>query len=469
MKKTRYKRDMSAKPSKRNAISFEAFGGAKEVGRSAFILQDRDRKILLDAGIKLQAFDETLVPVGLKEQGDSITGIILSHAHIDHSGFIPAVFEAGFAGSLFMTEPTLDISFLLWKDHLKIEKRKFWDENGLIDAYDKTVGMKYRQKKKISDGITVEFFPAGHILGSAMSLIDWDGFLILYTGDINDQITPLFNGYNLDGLDEEIDLVISEGTNGCRNIPLRKDVNKSFKSDVLNRLNKGKKVLVPSFAVGRSQEILTVLSEDIRDYPIYIDGMINTVNQITENYLTPNWVDSAILDRLKEEKVSSPFRYENMISLTRENFENLADYRRHLGSNKGPLVICSTSGMLMPSPIYTHLEYHAPDPENLLAIVGFQAPGTIGREILNGSKLLRLPSRGKPKDIPIRSKVSRFHFSGHVTEQGIKALFEKVKPKNSCLIHCTAKESQDLSKKLQNCFTPGLHEPISFKMESFNG
>ena len=374
-------------------LKFTAYGAAEEVGRSSFILEDADHTILLEAGIKLQANGLSLAPEGLKERAKEIDAAVLSHAHVDHSGYLPALWQNGYHGKLFMTEPTLDIVTLLWEDHFKIEGSRHWSKNGFERAMESTVTLKYKERTEIADGIFIEFYNSGHILGAAMILIDWKGTKILYTGDINDQQTPLFDGFEMP--DCEIDILITESTNGTRKIKSRQEVNKEFQSEVIAILESGKKVIIPSFAVGRSQEILTVLTEVIKTYPIYVDGMINKMIEITKKYLNPFWVDQPILDRLRAEKRENQFEYDNIFQITRENYDHTGDFRKFLGKSDEPCIILTTSGMFMPSPVHTHLFYAGSDQGNLIAVTGYQAEGTLGREIMEGKRKITLSKIGR--------------------------------------------------------------------------
>jgi predicted metal-dependent RNase len=154
-------------------LKITAYGAAEEVGRSSFILEDDRHTILLEAGIKLQPEGLSLAPEGLKERAQDIDAAVLSHAHVDHSGYLPALWQNGYRGKLFMTEPTLDIVTLLWQDHFKIEGSRHWSKNGLERAIENTITLRYRERTEIADGIFIEFYNSGHILGAAMILIDW--------------------------------------------------------------------------------------------------------------------------------------------------------------------------------------------------------------------------------------------------------------------------------------------------------
>ena len=434
-------------------LTLTAYGAANEVGRSAFIIEDGKRAILLDAGIKIQPKRApSLAPEGLKERVKDLSAIILSHAHVDHSGFIPALFEKGYSDKLHMTHPTKDIVRLLWEDQMKIDARH-WRESGLENAWDHIEVHKYREVFEVAKGITVEFYNSGHILGAAMVLINWEGTTILYTGDMNDQQTPLFDGFEIP--DIKVDVLLTETTNGLRKVKPRAEVNAEFIREVKKTLNAGHRVTIPSFAVGRSQELLIVLTDVIKNYPIYIDGMINKMVAITERFLSSDWVDKPLLDRLKKEGNYSPFRYKNITAITPDNLGNTHDYRRFLGKSKEPSIIVTTSGMMEPSPLHTHLSFTAHNKDNLIAVTGYQAEGTTGREIMDGKRVVKLSTaRNKFKDVEIKSRIMRFGFSGHTSSEGIANLIEAVQPKQIYLIHGDPTNQDDLKSIITNGVVP---------------
>ena len=439
---------------KNGQIKLTGYGASAEVGRSAFVIEDDKRRVLIECGLKIMPGDEpTLAPDGIKERFHELDAVLLSHAHVDHSGYLPALWENGYFGKLYMTRPTLEIVQVLWLDHLKIEGNRHWSTSGMHRAISNTVTVDYHEEIEITEGVSIKYINAGHILGSGMILIDWDGYKILFTGDINDKITPLFDGFEIP--EGEIDVLITESTNGCREVIERETINSEFIADVRRTLDLGNKVIIPCFALGRSQELLTVLTEHIRDYPIYVDGMIKIMNQITEKYLSEKWVSNSLITRMKNEGIYSPFRYENVIEISKDNFENTHDFRKYLCKSKDPVIILTTSGMMEPSPLHTHLRYAAKSNKNLITVVGYQAEGTRGRDLLNGAKSISLSiDWNREEMVSINAKIKRFHYSGHTSVQGIKNLAKKINAKQIYMIHGDQKEQDDIREELSNGVIP---------------
>jgi len=418
-----------------NDIKITAYGATNFVGRSSFLLSDRDHKILLDCGIELRPKQYSKAPTGVDHIAHDINAFLLSHAHIDHSGYVPKLAQKGYNGSYYMTAPTKDIVYKLWLDHLKIEGRRHWSESDLDKVFRNIRTNDYNKKFKISDGITAEFIDAGHVLGAAQILIDWEGTLILYTGDINDRVTPMFDGYKLPK--EDVDVLIIESTNGDRYVPERSKIDVGLGLLAKQTADNGNKMLLPSFAVGRSQEILITLAfdRDLRDVPVYIDGMINSMNMITEHYLSEKWVSKRFLEKLKSMGLNSPFEQENFIPIPSISDRTHSSRKFVAKKNEGAIIV-TTSGMLEGGPIHTYLELCGTNENNVLGFTGYQVEGTTGRAIYDGEKEIVLQSDyRKMKNIILKNKIMKFPYSGHSSVDGLKRAMEKSGARDIIMVH----------------------------------
>lgn len=418
-----------------NDIQITAFGATDYVGKSSFLLSDKDHKVLLDCGIELVPKGLSKAPKGVDEIANTLNAFFLSHAHIDHSGYVPRLAKEGYKGFYYMTHPTKDIAYTLWRDHLKIEGRRHWSERDLDVVYNKIKTTNYHQKIKIGDGITAEFLNAGHVLGAAQILIDWEGTLILYTGDINDRITPMFDGYELPN--EQIDILITESTNGDRYVPEREKIDVGLRLLAKQTAETGNKMILPSFAVGRSQEILITLAldNDLDEIPIYMDGMINKMNMITEHYLSDKWVSKRFLEQLRESNLHSPFEKSNFIPI--HEVSERTQYARKLisSSDKGSIIV-TTSGMLEGGPIHTYLELCGSNEDDVLGFSGYQVLGTTGREIFDGKKELYIQSEtGKKRKIQLKNQIMKFPYSGHSSVDGLKRIMKETAAQDIILVH----------------------------------
>ncbi|OLS32703.1 MAG: Ribonuclease [Candidatus Heimdallarchaeota archaeon AB_125] len=425
-----------------NDINITAYGATDYVGRSSFLLHSRDHNILLDCGLQLVPKQFSIAPKGVDNIAHKIDSVLLSHAHIDHSGYMPSLSKNGFRGNFHMTHPTKEIVYKLWLDHLKIEGRRHWSESDLDKVFRRIKTTEYNKPFKISDGITARFINAGHVLGAAQILIDWEGTLILYTADINDRITPMFDGYDVP--DEEIDVLLSESTNGDRYVPERSKIDVGLRLMAKQIVDEKNKMILPSFAVGRSQEMLITLAldDDLNDVPIYMDGMINHMNMVTEHFISDKWVSKRFLEQLKDAGLHSPFDKQNLIPVPSIS-NRTHNSRKYISSNEEGSIIVTTSGMLEGGPVHTYLELLGSNPNNVLGFTGYQVDGTTGREIFDGNKNITLRNNyGKSKKVNLKLKVMKFPYSGHSSVDGLKELMVKTKAKDIVLMH-GEKRNQD--------------------------
>ncbi len=417
-------------------------GGGTEVGRSCFIIRDRDRAVVLDAGIKLQPRrrkKKSIPPRGFRKYEEEIVAVLVSHAHLDHSGFVPALFKNHSEAKVHMTEPTLDIVQELWKDHLKIEGTNHFNKRDIASTKKATITHRYSEPFRVTDGITAYFEDAGHVLGAASIVLDWDGQRIFYSGDISNAKTPFHDPVKIPE-PNSIDVMITETTNGNRMIPSRKEVFSDLTKALLKIYSRKAKALIPSFALGRSQEIEAFLIQRFGDFlekfPVYIDGMIATMNSIHEKYLDPHWISPRLLSWLKDNGYSSPFKNE-MITLVEDLAKrNREKVRKRISREESPMIICTTSGMMEGGPVHSYLRYMDNKTTNLLAIVGYQVEGTIGHDIQNGIRQFHIVSPWKEEyDLNISMQIQRFGFSGHISSTGLEEFIRFSQPTRVIGIH----------------------------------
>ena len=450
-----------------NDIHVTAYGSTDYVGRSAFLLSDKDHKILLDCGLQLVPKAFSIAPKGVDSIASSLDAVLLSHAHIDHSGYMPSLSRNGYRGNYFMTHPTKEIAYRLWLDHLKIEGRRHWGESDLDRVFHKIRTLNYNTPFKLADGITAEFINAGHVLGAAQILIDWEGTQILYTADINNRVTPMFDGFDIP--EEPIDVLLTESTNGDRYVPERSKINVGLKLIAKQLTSEKHKMILPSFAVGRSQETLITLAldNDLSDVPVYIDGMINIMNMITENYLSEKWVSRRFLEQLKEANLRSPFERSNFIPVNSIS-DRTQSARRYIARNSEGSIIVTTSGMLEGGPVHTYLELCGDNEENVIGFTGYQVEGTLGRSIYDGERNITLESnRGRKKDIVLKSKVMKFPYSGHSSVEGLKQMMQETKAQDIILVHGDRKNQEYILNYVNDIAQPRiLQEGVKSKLLS---
>jgi len=388
-------------------ISFTAQGGCNEVGRSSFLL-DFGEKIVLDRGVKLTP-DGSEYPLPVETNLDAV---IISHGHLDHSGALPDLFVNSSILS-YMTAPTLEISKILWFDTLKIagleSESISFSKDEVEEAAQYTFPVDYRRVLQITKGCSMQFFDAGHILGSAMPKLTFGEKSFLYTGDFKVRETRLFKGCDMDV--GKVDWLAIESTYGDRNHPPRKECEKLFIEEIQETLDRGGTALVPAFAVGRSQELIDVLHGHKINAPIYLDGMGQKVARTTlrfPRFLKNHQFLKKALDKTLWVK-------------------NNADRNRAL---KQPSVIVTTAGMLQGGPALNYLKRIYKDEKSNVFLTGFQVEGTPGRTLMETNKI---DIDGKIYDI--KGKVEKFDFSAHASQREMIKAITKWQPKKILLVH----------------------------------
>ncbi|MHA1330986.1 MAG: MBL fold metallo-hydrolase [Candidatus Hodarchaeales archaeon] len=425
-------------------LEIQFFGAAKSVGKSCVMISDKDRRVILDAGIQLHPRRTGLLsdaPKEVLDYADEINAVILSHAHVDHSAYTPALYKAGYNGSTHMTYPTKEIVKILWKDHLKIEGPNHFNSFHLKKAINNIHTHYYKKRFKIDNGITCEFLDASHILGSASILLDWEGTRILYTGDFNDAKTPFHDSITYPDPDKPIDILLIETTNAKRKINSRKETTSDLTKSLLKCYGRGGKAIIPSFALGRSQEIQAYLTNDfdsfLHKYPLYIDGMILEINKVYNHFMNEKWVSPRILLNLKERGLYSPFDHEGIHKIDEIPLVgNRARKREVLATQRKQSIILTTSGMLEGGPVYDYLRYTGGDNRNGLFIVGYQVPGTVGADIVSGKTRVKLDDGfGQEFDVDLLMEIKHFEFSGHSTLDGLIQMVRYSSPRKIYAMH----------------------------------
>jgi predicted metal-dependent RNase len=425
-------------------LEINILGASDSVGKSCVLISDdENRKVILDAGIQLHPRRTGLVSTApnVDQFAEETDAVLISHAHIDHSAYTPALYRAGYRGPTYMTHPTKDLVRVLWKDHLKIEGPHHYGVSHLQKALDMISPHYYGRKIRISDGVTAEFLDASHILGSALILLDWEGTRILYTGDFNDAKTPYHDPIKFPDPDDPIDILITETTNANRRIEGRKIAINKFTKSLLQCYSRGGKAIIPSFALGRSQEIQAYLMSDfdsfLYKFPLYIDGMILEMNSIYEKFMNSKWVSPRILIDLKDKGLKTPFDH-NGIKIIDDVARKMKRSKKRdlLINQEQQSMILTTSGMMEGGPVYDYLRLGGNNPLNALLIVGYQVEGTLGSDIARGVKDVSLDNGfGRIDDVFLELEVTQFEFSGHASLDGLVQMVKYTSPKDIFAIH----------------------------------
>ena len=371
------------------------FIGAPEmVGRAAFLLEEDKHRIILDYGVELTKPPKLPLTIPPKY----VDALILSHAHLDHVGAAPYLYVSGNM-PLYLTPPTLDLTEVLIKDFLKLSGEYLpFEYLDYIYMSQRAMYMKYREEASISSSpFKIEFLDAGHIPGSAQIIVRSNGKKILYTGDINNYETRLQKAADIN-YEEDFDMVIIESTYGADIHPERERLEKVFVEKVTDVVENDGVVLVPSFAVGRSQEILLILRQRGFKHKIIMDGMALEVTDL----LLKN------RDFLKSPK---------SLKKTYGTVKKVRRWKERKRIVKEPGVIIAPAGMLGGGSAVFYISKLYKNRKNAIFLVGYQAPGTPGRVLLEEG-IVRV------EHTSTKAEADRyyFEFSSHTDREGLKKL-----------------------------------------------
>ncbi len=380
-------------------MDVKILGAANEVGRSGFLVNCNGTNLLLDYGV---LFGRRGTPPGypLHVKPKDLDAIIITHAHLDHSGYVPSLFVSGNT-DVYATPPTFDLSKLLIEDMLKIEKNSHpFDLPELNNMMKNAKEIGFNQK--ITKGnTTFELRESGHVIGGSTVLVESEKKRLFYTGDIKTNGSRMLREMDLDI--GEIDLLITESTYAKTEQKPRKESEKElieFANEVMDR--KGI-LFIPSFSVERSQEIACILKSVNFKHKIIMDGMALKVNEIMFRHP----------DYLRDPKVFSEAI--NSSTAIREHSER----KRAMGE---PCVVISPAGMLVGGNAVFYLQNLAFDDRNGIALVSYQGEGTPGKKLLETGKV---STRGK--DVNVTAEVKQFEFSGHADRNELFDMIKKIK------------------------------------------
>jgi len=377
-------------------MEVKVLGSAREVGRSAVLLKSSSANLLLDFGVLVQK--EIGFPVHV--QPKDVDAILLSHAHLDHSGALP-LFYLSNGPRTYTTPLTLELTRLLIEDFLRISGFYLpFEYLDLLEMMKKTITISPNETVRISD-FKVTFYDAGHIPGSTSILLEGEGKRILYTGDINDEDTQLLKGADYEV--GELDLLITESTYATEDHPPRKEIEESFVEYAKEVIERGGVLFVPAFSVGRAQEIACVLHSYNFPYQIYMDGMALKTNEILFRY---------------PEYLRNPRLFRKAIN----NVEVVTSWKQRKRIINTPSVIISPAGMLVGGAAVFYNQQIAQRERNAIAIVAYQVTGTPGRTLLEKGLAL---VNGRPTKV--KAEIKRFDFSSHSGRSGLMNLIRKVR------------------------------------------
>lgn len=444
-------------------------GAAKTVTGSQHLIEVNGKRILLDCGLfqgkRKEAFE--LNRSGFCA-GKDLDCLVLSHAHIDHSGNIPCLVKKGFNGDIICTSATRDLCAVMLMDGAHIQEQDvefinklrrqnkqkefepLYTKEDVVVSMDQFVGISYNRRREIVPGVHLTLVDAGHMLGSANVILDIHDqeknrdLRLVFSGDIGRSGIPIINDPAL--LSEGADILIMESTYGNRQHPPYQESEKELKRIVNETYQRGGTLLIPAFAVGRTQQLVYALHKlflkrDIPKLPIYVDSPLAT--RVTDIFrLHPETYDSEIREFLLKDNHSNPFGFDTL------RYTQSVEDSKELNFLREPAIIISASGMMEAGRILHHMRKRISDKKNTILVTGWQAPNTLGRRIVEGEETVRIFG----EEFPLKAKVETLTgFSGHADRDGLLAWAGAMqkKPARTFVVHGEEDAATALAESLR--------------------
>jgi len=446
-------------------LEIHFIGAAQTVTGSQYLLYINGKKILLDCGLyhgkRKEAFE---INRTFKYSPSEIDVLLLSHAHIDHSGKVPGMVKNGFNGPIYTTAATVDLCQIMLRDsaHLqerdiyvvnKIRKKQhknpfepLYDFNDVEKAMDQFIGVQYSRPIEVAPGVMATYWDAGHILGSAGILLEINEsgkkYRIGFSGDIGRSNMPIIRNPNVL---RDLDLLIMESTYGNRLHAVADEVEEEVATTVKSVVERGGKIIIPSFAVGRTQLLVYMLHKlfdqnRIPVLPIYVDSPLAV--EATKIYQThPECYDRETY-RIFIQNNQDPFGFGRLTYI--KNVEQ----SKELNDKPEPCIIISASGMAEGGRVLHHLANNIANKKNLILFVGYAAEHTLARKIIDGETEINI--FGEPHKVNAEVK-SMDYFSAHADQAELlnyPRLNDKNRLKNIFLVHGEEEQALPLKEKL---------------------
>jgi len=428
-------------------------GGGRQVGRSCLLLQTPNSKILLDCGVDIASSGSNKFPYFNIPEFDinQIDAVIISHAHLDHVGLLPYLYKMGYKGPVYMTPPTRDIAALMSLDFIGVAYKQaaqpLFSSTDIKEMVKHSVCLNYGEVTDITSDVRLTFYNSGHCLGSALAHMNIGNGLhnLLYSGDYkygkSRLLDPAVNIF------PRVETVITESTYGSKDdiLPPRKESEERLIAQVNKVIERGGKVLIPELGLGRAQETMLILEDAMKTglmkkIPIYIDGMIWDINAIHTAY--PDFLSGKVRTQIFQEQ--NPF---------------ISDIFSRVGSPQerkqviegGPCVVLATSGMLVGGASVEYFKEYASNPKNAIVFVCYQGVGSLGRQVQEGIKEVRMMVDGREERVKVDLEVYTIDgLTAHAGRNEIISFFNNMRPKPKRIIinHGESSKSLDLASAL---------------------
>jgi integrator complex subunit 11 len=445
------------------SIEIIPLGAGKEVGRSCVLVKMAGKTIMFDCGVHMGYDDDRRYPYfsylgDQKDYTTSIDVVLITHFHLDHCGALPYLTEVkGYSGPVLMSAPARAIIPLMLEDFRKVcvehkGETNFYTQAMIKESCNKVRTIELHQTLTIGD-INIRAYYAGHVLGAVMFYVECRGHSVVYTGDYNVVGDRHLRSAWIERLDPHV--IISESTYATKFRELKMRREKVFLKKVIQTIDRGGKVLIPVFALGRAQELCILLDTYWQraqlDCALHFAGTLTEkANQLYKTFI--NWCN---------ENVQRVFLSRNMF-----DFQHITQFDRGTIKSKDPMVLIATPGMLHGGLSLAVFKEWCEDSKNTIIIPGYCVPGTVGHTLLKGADVVHIDG----KEYDVRCEIQTISFSAHSDHRGILQVLRWVHPDNVVLVHGEEERMRGLMQEVQNtlgipCYNPGNLETLVIKCE----
>jgi metallo-beta-lactamase family protein len=467
-------------------VNIQFWGAARTVTGSMHLLTVNGAQILLECGLyqgkRHESFERNR---NLPFDPHDVDVMVLSHAHIDHSGNIPNLVKNGYDGPIFCTFATRDLCATMLRDsgHIQEMDTKYankkrarkgeppiepiYTQEDAINCLGQFVGLGYERAFPILPGVHLTYLDAGHILGSAIVALDIESnngsgpHRLVFSGDLGRPDKPILEDPTLV---KGCDTLLIESTYGNRLHPDVANTQQELKRIVLETVHRGGKVIIPAFAVGRTQELVynlhqLIMADEIPNMPVFVDSPL-AIDATSVFRLHPECYDDEVGQFLHETGERDPFGF------SRLQYTRSVEQSKAINDLQEPAIIISASGMAETGRILHHLKNNVQDPRNTVLIVGWQAPNTLGRYIVEKQETIKIFG----ERYPLRAQVEVIHgFSAHADRDELLNWVQAMKklPSKAFIVHGEPEPAQALADKLTNLGIPETTVPDRGEMHQF--
>lgn len=432
-------------------------GAAGEVTGSKHLIKTESGNILLDCGLfqgkRSQAREKN---IHFPFEIDEVDAVVISHAHIDHTGALPILAKNGYKNKIFLNDITAQLADIMLRDSARLQvsdaeflnKINSQDDQKIIPIYDEEDAIKAislfsktgRHFNPLPE-VKVSFFQAGHVLGSSQVLLDLKKTKILYSGDIGRSSQLILPAPSFP---DDVDYLIIESTYGDREHPYIFDVSKVLEDIIEKAIKRRSKIIIPSFSLERTQEIIFLLDKMRTKglkIPVYVDSPMSVeITKIFNEHIGECEFNKEFSDYAHMDKDPFGYEYIKYISEKRDS--------QKLNEASGPMIIISASGMCEGGRVLHHLRNSIENENDILLIVGYQAQGTLGRRLKEGEKEVKI--FGLKHEV-FMEVISLDFFSAHAGKKDLIDYVKKISPKKGIfLVHGENEQRQGLMESLKN-------------------